>query len=318
MSSRVVVTDHAFSNTDYERAVAEAAGAEFAEHSCATVEETVAAVEGADVALVNLAPMTAEVLGTMRTGSTIVRYGVGVDNVDLDAAREAGVRVTNVPDYGVQTVADHASAALLALSRRLAPFDAEIRAKGWVTATGLGPIRGWRQHTLGVLGFGRIGQAVANRLRPFGPTIIAYDPFCPDEVFAASGVERVGLHELAERATAISVHAPLTNETRQVVDDAFFNRLQDGAILVNTSRGGLLDESALASALRAGRLAGALLDVMQQEPIPLDSPLRDLPNLTLTPHAAYYDEESLDNLQRLASEEAARALRGEDLRCQVA
>ncbi|MFB8386759.1 C-terminal binding protein [Microbacterium sp. NPDC055910] len=318
MSQRIVVTDHAFADTHHEQAAARIAGASFCEYAAKTEESAGEAVVDADVALVNFAPMTRGVLETMRPGSTVIRYGVGVDNVDLVAAAELGIRVANVPDYGVETVADHAAASLVALARRLPLYDRALRSDGWVTPTGLGPVRSLRQHTIGYLGFGRIAQAVHRRLQAFGVRSVAYDPFCPDEVLAAASVERVDLDELSHRATALTLHAPLTPETSNVIDAAFLSRMPEGALLVNTARGGLVDEEALGAALESGHLAGALLDVTRAEPLPADSPLRDVPRLVITPHAAFYDEESLDNLQRLASEEALRALNGDALRCQVA
>jgi D-3-phosphoglycerate dehydrogenase len=318
MSPRMVVTDHAFANTKHEQAAAAQTGAEFAEFSVDTEDATIHAVHDADVAFVNFAPMTARVLSSMKPGSTVIRYGIGFDNVDLEAAKAAGVRVANVPDYGVETVADHASTALLTLARRIAFFHREIHSHGWVKPTGLGPILSMRQHTLGLLGFGRIAQAVHNRLRPFGVTTIAYDPFAPASVFHELGVEQVDLDELAQRTTALSVHAPLTPETDSVVSKDFIAQMPEGAFVVNTARGGLIDEGALAEAVDSGHLSGALLDVTRPEPAPEDSPLRSVDNVLLTPHAAFYDEESLDNLQRLASEEAIRAVEGAELRCQVA
>lgn len=318
MTARIVVTDHAFADTRYERGTAAAHGATFAEHSCVTQSETLAVVGDADVVFVNFAPIDAAVLGAMKPGTTVIRYGIGVDNVDLAAAREVGVRVANVPDYGVETVADHAATGLLTLMRRIVPYNDCIHSDGWVSPTGLGPVRSIRQHTVGFLGFGRIAQAVHRRLAPFGPSFVAYDPFCPPEVFESARVPQVSIRELAERSTALTIHAPLTPETDEVVDADFISLMADDAVIVNTARGGLIDEAALADALIAGKLAGALLDVTRPEPVPLDSRLRSVKRLVLTPHAAFYDEQSLDNLQRLASEEADRALRGEPLRCQVA
>ncbi|MBL3699363.1 C-terminal binding protein [Leucobacter luti] len=318
MPPRIVVTDHAFADTRHEQSAAAALGAAFEEHAVSTEADTARVVAEADVAFVNFAPMTERVIAAMKPGSSIIRYGIGVDNVDLAAATARGVRVANVPDYGVETVADHAAASLVALARRLPFYDRAIRTDIWVAPTGLGPVRSLRQHTVGLLGFGRIAQAVHQRMRSFGATTIAHDPFCPAEVFAAAGVESVSLAELAVRTTALSVHAPLTPDTEHVINAEFLASMPPGSVVVNTARGGLIDEAALAAALDSGHLAGAALDVTRPEPVPADSHLRATARLLLTPHAAFYDEESLDNLQRLASEEAVRAVTGEPLRCQVA
>jgi D-3-phosphoglycerate dehydrogenase len=269
------------------------------------------------VVFVNFAPITDEVLDELAPGATVIRYGVGYDNVDIEAARSRGVSVANVPDYGIETVADHAAAALLSLSRRLSLYNAAIRADGWVSPAGLGPVPSWRRMTVGFLGFGKIAQAVQRRLQPFGAKFIAYDPFCPPQVFADLAVESVSLEELASRSDALSLHAPLSDQTRKVVNAEFISRMPDGAILVNTARGGLIDEEALVAALAIGKFAGVQLDVTDPEPVPVDSRLREFGRVLFSPHAAFYDSESLERLQQLASEEAGRALRGEALRCAI-
>ncbi|WP_298992733.1 C-terminal binding protein [uncultured Pseudokineococcus sp.] len=316
--SRLVVTDQAFGSVDRERAVARAAGAEFAEHSCRTEAETVEAVTGADVALVNFAPVTAAVLRAMAPGATVVRYGIGYDNVDLDAARAAGVAVANVPDYGSETVADHAAACLLALLRKLTRYDAVVREHGWGRATDLSPLPGFASTTVGLVGTGRIGLALARRLAPFGFTVLASDPYADPAVLNAQGVEPVELPELLARSHAVSLHAPLTPQTHHLVDAAALAAMRPGAVLVNTARGGLVDTAALTVALVSGHLGGAALDVVEPEPLPDDHPLRDLPGVLLTPHAAFFSDDSVADLQRLAAEEAARALAGEPLRSRVA
>lgn len=316
--SRLVVTDQAFGSVDRERAVAEAAGAEFAEHSCRTEAETVEAVAGADVAMVNFAPVTAAVLRAMAPGATVVRYGIGYDNVDLDAARVAGVAVANVPDYGSETVADHAAACLLTLLRKLTRYDAVVREHGWGRATDLSPLPGFASTTVGLVGTGRIGLALARRLAPFGFTVLASDPYADPATLRSQGVEPVELPELLARSHAVSLHAPLTPQTHHLVDAAALAAMRRGAVLVNTARGGLVDTPALTEALVSGHLGGAALDVVDPEPLPEDSRLRTLPGVLLTPHAAFFSDDSVVDLQRLAAEEAARALAGEPLRSRVA
>ncbi|MEV0968170.1 C-terminal binding protein [Microtetraspora glauca] len=317
MNKKVVVTDHAFRDVSFEERAAWANGAGFACFSCTGEAETAAAVDGADVVLVNFAPITHKVLSRMRPGATVIRYGIGYDNVDIDAARELGVRVANVPDYGVETVADHAAAGLLALARRIPVYNHRIRGEGWVLPGDVGPIRGFRSMVVGLVGLGRIAQALHTRLVPFGFEFIAYDPFCRSETFERLGIESVDLVELARRSHAISLHAPSTRETFRMINGDFFAELQPGAVLVNTARGPLIDEAALATAISEGRLAAVVLDVTDPEPLPLESPLRDVPEIIFTPHAAFYDEDSLRRLQELASDEAGRALRDEPLRCQI-
>jgi len=315
--TRIVVTDHAFIDTAHEAAAAERTGAEFAVHQCTTPDETTDAVRGADVAIVNFAPMGEEQLAAMAQGATVVRYGVGYDNVDVDAARRLGVDVANVPDYGVDTVADHAAALLLSLLRRLPVYDRGIRDEGWVTPGSVGPLRSFPTVTVGLLGAGRIARSLADRLRPFGFRVIASDPYATQEAVAEHGIELVDATALAEQADAVSLHLPLTAETHHLVDAGFLRTLRPGCVIVNTSRGPLVDEQALADAIREGRIGGAGLDVFDPEPLSPGSPLRDCPNVVFTPHAAFYSTSSLDNLQRLAAEEAERALTGQPLRCPV-
>ncbi|WP_129841041.1 C-terminal binding protein [Streptomyces sp. RFCAC02] len=316
--TRVVVTDQAFGAVAEERAVAERHAAEFAEHHCVTEEETRAAVAGADVAFVNFAPVTRPVLAALAPGATVIRYGIGYDNVDVAAARDLGVRVANVPDYGTDTVADHAVASLLALLRRLPVYDRAIRRDGWCAPADVGPLPSFSATTVGLVGLGQIGLAVHRRLRAFGFRVLATDPYADPAAGPPGGPGLVELPELLAEAHAISLHAPATPDTHHLIGPRNLARMRPGAVLVNTSRGALVDTNALAGALRAGRVAAAALDVLAPEPLPSDSPLRDLPNVVFTPHAAFYSTESLRALQRLAAEEADRALAGRPLRCRVA
>jgi D-3-phosphoglycerate dehydrogenase len=284
--SHVVVTDQAFGGVEQEEAMAAAAGAAFSSHQCTTEEETLEAVRGADVALVNFAPMTEKVLSAMGAGATVVRYGIGYDNVDVEAARRLGVAVANVPDYGSDTVADHAAAMILALLRRLPHYDRSIRAAGWCPPASVGPVPSFSSLTVGLVGVGRIARSLATRLTGFGFDLVGFDPMVPRDVAEAAGVRLVSLEEVAERSHAVSLHVPSTPETHHLLDAAFIARMREGAVVVNTSRGSLVHEPALAEALLEGRLAGAALDVFSKEPLPPDSPLWDMPNVIIDPHSA--------------------------------
>jgi D-3-phosphoglycerate dehydrogenase / 2-oxoglutarate reductase len=315
--SRVVVTDRAFPSLDHEEGTAQRHSAEFVAHQCRTEDETAEATAGADVVFVNFAPITRRVLEGLADGAVVIRYGVGYDNVDVEAATAAGVRVANVPDYGTGTVADHAAALVLALVRRLPVHDAAIRREGWAAPADAGPVRALSEATAGLIGTGRIGLALAERLQAFGMRVIAHDPYADPQALAERGIERVELDPLLAAADAISLHAPATPETNHVIGAESLAKLKPGAVVVNTARGALVDEAALAEALASGRVGGAGLDVFEPEPLAADSPLRELPNVLLTPHAAFYSDRSVDDLQRLAAEEAGRALAGEPLRCQI-
>lgn len=314
---RMVVTDHIFAELAFERAAAKELGTDLEVFSVTTEEETLNALRDADIALVNFAPVTEAVLAVMAPGAVIVRYGVGYDNVDLEAADAHGIAVCNVPDYGGDTVADHAVTLALMLLRKITQFDRILGAGGWTSPPELAPILASGQTTVGLLGTGRIGLAVAKRLQPFGFEVVAYDPFANPETLKDLGIESVPLEALFKRSNLISLHAPATPETLKVVNARNLSLMQPGSYVVNTARGALVDQDAVLAALESGQLAGVGLDVFDPEPLPEEHGLRSNPNAILTPHAAFYSEQSLQNLQRLAAEEAIRAGRGEELRCQI-
>jgi D-3-phosphoglycerate dehydrogenase / 2-oxoglutarate reductase len=313
----IPVTDYTFPNLDAERAILAAAGAQIAPHQCRDEAQVIDAIRGARVVLAQFAPITRAALASLAPGATVVRYGVGVDNIDLVAAADLGVQVAYVPDYCMDEVADHTVALLLALLRRLAPLEAELRAGGWAGIRAAGSLPPLNQIMVGFVGLGRIGRAVLARLRPFGCRFAVHDPALTADAAEALGVGLATLDELLAGADAISLHLPLTPATRHLINAERLARMRPGAVIVNTARGGLIDATALAEALRAGRLAGAALDVFEQEPLPVESPLRGAPRLTMTPHMSWYSDTAIGRLQRLAAEEAARAIRGEPLRCPI-
>lgn len=317
MTVRVVVADQAFGNVTREEAAARRFGAVFDSRQCVNESETMDALAGANVAFVNFAPITRAVLEALAPGALVIRYGIGYDNVDIKAARELGIAVSNVPDYGADTVADHAVTCALALLRKVKQLDSRIRSDGWLRPNDLGSMPGFSETTVGLVGTGRIGRAVAARLSPFGFRVIAHDPFVAAAALEGTGITAVGLDTLLEESDVVSLHAPLTPENQRLINAATISQMRAGAMLVNTSRGGLVDEEALADALIDGRLGGAALDVFDPEPLAPESRLRKLENVLLTPHAAFFSDESLANLQRLAAEEAIRYLAGEKLRCPV-
>jgi D-3-phosphoglycerate dehydrogenase len=312
-TARVVVTDHAFENLDLEAATARQGGAEFSAFECVGEAETAEATFGADAVLVNLAPITRAVLAGLSPGAVVIRYGTGFDNVDVAAAEELGVGVSVVAGYGTDSVADHALALLLALLRRVPFYDRAIRADGWCQPGAFGPLRGLSGLTVGLVGVGRIGLATIDRLHGFGCRVLAFDPFVDPTALGGRPVELVSLPELLRRAEAVSLHAPLDDATRGILGAPELAAMRPGALLVNTSRGGLVDETALADALEFGHLGGAALDVFEAEPLPADSRLRTLPNVVLTPHVAFFSEGSAALLQRSVADELGRFLSGAPL-----
>jgi D-3-phosphoglycerate dehydrogenase / 2-oxoglutarate reductase len=282
-----------------------------------TEDDLIRVGQEADAMLVSTREaITRRVLENIPRVKVISRYGVGLDNVDLDAAADAGIVVTHYPGYCTPEVADHALAMILALNRRIVELDRSLREGAWVEhgpATRrilLGPVHPLREQTLGIIGFGRIGQAVAERAKPFGLTIVAADPYIDPEIVRGAGAEPLPLDELLERADIVTIHCPLTPGTRGLIDAAALARMKPTALLVNTARGPIIDLPALAQALEEGRIAGAALDVVDPEPLAAGSPFYQLPNVILTPHSAYYSERSVDVVRRETLHEALQVLRG--------
>ena len=282
-----------------------------------TEDELIRRRPDADAMLVSTREaITRRVLENIPRVKVISRYGVGLDNVDLDAAADVGIVVTHYPGYCTPEVADHALAMILALNRRIVEQDRSLREGAWVEhgpATRRilrGPIQPLREQTLGIVGFGRIGQAVAQRAKPFGLTIIAADPYLDPETVRAAGAQPVTLQELLRRADIVTLHTPLTPETRGMIDAAALALMKPTAVIVNTSRGPIIDLPALARALEDGKIAGAALDVVDPEPLPAEAPFYRMPNVILTPHSAYYSERSVDVVRRETLHEALQVLRG--------
>jgi D-3-phosphoglycerate dehydrogenase len=313
---KVVVTDCNFAGFDEERAMCAREGHTLEIHQCKTPEEVVACASDADALLVQYVPITDAVLGALARCKVVVRYGIGLDNVDVPAANRRGISVCNVPDYGVDEVADHALALTLSLIRQLPFLDGEVRAGRWPVSTPT-PMLSCKDMVFAVAGAGRIGRATLERARAFGFRLAAYDPHVSATDLAALGAEKLSLEALFASADVLSLHLPLTEETRHLVDGNRLRAMKRHAILVNTSRGGLVDTRALAEALHAGVIGHAGIDVFEGEPLEPNHPLRACRTALLTPHIAYYSAASIVRLQGLASEEVARALSGKPLRCAV-
>lgn len=311
MSRTVVVTDYTFPDVAGEERAARAAGADFAAHQCRTGADVAEAVAGASVVAVQFAPFGVEAAKAVAPGATVIRYGVGYDNIDLAAARAAGLKVGYVPDYCADEVADHTAAAALTLLRKLAPLDASVRAGEWAAVKHAKPMKPSSETVFGFFGMGQIGRAVHARLRGFGFSFIASDPALSADEAASLGVEPVDADTLLARADIVSLHAPSTPETTGYFNAERLARMQPSAMIVNSARGQLIVEADIAEALKSGTIAGAALDVFCAEPLPADSPLRDAPNLLLTPHAAWYSDAAIGRLQGLVAQDIARALRGE-------
>jgi D-3-phosphoglycerate dehydrogenase len=259
--------------------------------------------------MVTVSPVTAEILDRMPRCRVIGRVGTGVDAIDLDAATQRGIYVTNVADYSIDEVSTQTLALLLAHVRRLPQYLALVKRGTW-DSVGAGPIRRLRGMTLGVLGFGRIGQATVRKAVGLGLNVIVHDVFPAPEAVRAAGAEPVGWPDLLERSDYLTLHIPLTEETRGIIGADALAAMKPGAVLINTARGGLVDEPALADAVRSGALGGALLDVLGQEPPPVDNPLLGNDRIWITPHTAWYSLEAQRDVALRAAEDVHRVLSG--------
>jgi D-3-phosphoglycerate dehydrogenase / 2-oxoglutarate reductase len=307
-----VITDHDFPNLDDEEEVLRPLGIDLRVADPKDRRAFLADVAAADVLMNEYAPVDAATIGAAQRCLAIVRYGVGVDTVDLAAATNAGICVVNVPDYGTEEVALHAFSLLLAVHRRFRIYDTAVRAGRWPAGPSIvPPIRRIRGQTLGVVGFGRIGRSVAAYAAPLGMHVLTFDPYVSRTTAGDAGATLVDYATLLRQSDILSFHAPLGSETRHLLGEEEIRMLKPTAIVINTSRGAVIDTAALARALREGRLAGAGLDVFEGEPLAADHPLRETPNTILTPHVAWYSEESRRALKRSVAEEVARLSRGE-------
>ena len=306
-----VVTLSTFSQLfELEADILAKAGGELTAFKPGGEQQLISVLRDADAILTGRTQVTAKIIDSLDKCKIIVRCGIGVDNIDVQAATRRNIIVSNVPDYCIDEVSDHALALILALTRKVLVCTAAVRAGTWVVKTAM-PIQRHRGRTLGLVGFGKIPRALAPKAQALGLAVIAADPYVSPDAAAPLGVRMVDFPTLLLESDVVSIHAPLTDETRGLFGDREFGQMKPGAILVNTSRGPLVQQAALVRALESGRLAGAGLDVLEAEPPSRENPLLGMPNVALTPHIAFYSEQSLIDLQRMAAEEVRRALRGE-------
>ncbi|CAA9237442.1 MAG: D-3-phosphoglycerate dehydrogenase [uncultured Arthrobacter sp.] len=293
---KIVITDCDHDSIAIEEDLARSRGAGLTLATCRTEDDVIAAAAGADGILVQYAPITARVLDALPALRAIGRYGVGVDTVDVDAATARGVAVCNVPDYGTEDVSDHAIALALTLARGVTQLDRRMRA-GEHSLAPVRPLHRTATRVFGIVGLGLIGSATARKARGIGYTVIGYEPRLTPGSVTPDGVEVVTFEELLARADVVSLHVPLNAGTHHLIDAGTLAAMKPGAVLVNTCRGGVVDTAAVVAALESGQLAGAGLDVFEQEPLPEGHPLLGLGNAVLTPHAAWYSEESYGELK---------------------
>lgn len=309
----VAVTDFTFPSLEIEERILRAAGAELRAGNDRRIAALKLLVADADAVIAQFAPIDAEVISAMRRARVIVRYGIGVDNVDLRAAKERGIPVCNVPDYCIDEVADHTLAFILGIARQVVPNTLNVRDGQWGLATPLDQLRTLRDQTVGIVGFGRIGREVAARLAPFKSRRLVFDAFVPADAIRSAGCEPLSLEELLTQSDIVTLHCPSTAQTKKFLTADALARMKRGAVVVNLARGDLIDTAALVAALQSGHLAGAAIDVCDPEPIPTDSPLRSLPNVIVVSHIASVSPTAVRTLRETAAHIAVMALRGEPL-----
>ncbi len=306
----VVITDAEFENLSWEKEFFAKHGIDLKFANTFNPEEALPLMVDADVIVTNRCPVQRTIIEQLRKCKAIIRYGVGVDNVDVKAATERGIFVCNVPDYSTDDVATHAVALLLCCWRRVHLGNSSLKKGEWQRYKAIFPVFRTIGKFVGLFGFGRIAKRVSELLYPFGFKILAYDPYLPDEEFLLHGAEKVEFDFLLELSDAISLHAPLTEETKGIFNRNVFSRMKRGIIFVNTARGGLVDEDALLWALDEGIVAAAGLDVFNNEPNP-NPELVQHPKVIATPHWAWYSEEAVRELRLKVAEQAVQAIKGQ-------
>src|SRR5262245_38854304 len=304
---RVLVTDYAWPSLDIEREILGELGAELVVAESGEPDELVELADGCEAILTNWRRVPPQALDRAPGCLVVSRYGVGVDNIPVDHATELGILVVNVPDFCLQEVSDHAMALVLACARRVARYARETREGTWrLDGPGLPRLS---EQTLGLVGFGNIARALVPKARGFGMRVLAWTPRL--EPGAAGDVEVArDLEQLLDESDYVSLHAPALPETTGLIGESQLRAMKPTAYLVNTSRGALVDEDALVRALREGWIAGAAVDVLRQEPPPADHPLLALDNAIVTPHAAFYSDTAIVELQTKAATNVARVLGG--------
>ncbi|MCX6667687.1 MAG: C-terminal binding protein [Euryarchaeota archaeon] len=305
---KVIITDAEYPSFDIEKRVLSKLNVELIKFQCKTEEELISNCKDADALLNQYAKITPRVIEKLDNTKIIARYGIGVDNVALDAATKKDIFVTNVV-YDICDVADHTITLMLALTRKLFFVGKSIKKLEWDWKK-FHPITRIKGKTIGIIGLGRVGRQVAKRIRGFDVNLLVCDPYIPVDVFKTYNAKRVDHETLLKESDIVTVHVPLNDETRHMISTNQLKKMKKTAILINCARGGIVDEKALYKALLGKEIAGAGLDVLEQEPIRKDNPLLGLDNVIITPHMGWYSEDAVDEVQRIAAEQVLQCLQG--------
>jgi D-3-phosphoglycerate dehydrogenase len=306
---KVYVTDYEYASLKEEEGEINKINARLIPVQSLTEDEVIANCKDADGLLNQYAPISRKVIENLPNLKVVGRYGVGVNTIDMEAATDHGICVVNVPDYCMDEVSDQAFALIIACMRKVVLLNNQVKNRGWDYKLGK-PIHRLRGQKLGLLGFGRIPRSLAEKAKPFGFELLVYDPFVKDDIVKEFGGKLLTLDELLQSADVISVHVPLMKNTEHMISTKEFGMMKKTAIIVNTSRGAIIDESAMIEALQHKQIGGAGLDVLETEPVGKDNPLLDMDNVIITPHISWYSEESEVELKQKAARGVAEVLQG--------
>lgn len=309
----VVLTDYMYESLEPFEKVYQREGVEFRAYQCKSAEEIIRVCQDADAVQVHFAPITREIIAALPKCRMIARSAVGMDNIDVAAATELGMPVTNVPDYGIEDVATHTLLLTMAVAKRLNRLVDTVKQGVWDYAVAK-PVHRIQGQTFGMIGCGGIARCTAQKAQAIGMKVIACDPYLTQEQVEPLGITLKSMDEVAAESDFVSLHLHLSPATEGMIDKAFFQKMKPTAFFINTARGGLVKEPELVEALQEGLIAGAGLDVLCSESISPEDPLLKMDNVMVTPHAAWYSEEAYLTLLTSTAEEVVRGLRGEPLK----
>lgn len=299
-------------NYDIQKKIFEENGIQFIIEDCQTEDEIIKKCGDADALLVIYKKITPRIMDNLKNCKVILRYGIGYDVIDVDAATERSIKVCNSPTHCLDEVATHTIAMLLAIERKLMMYHENVKEGKWLANAGFKPHR-LSSQTLGFIGFGNIARRACEFAKGFGFTMVAYDPFLKDEVFNSAGVERVSLDDLYACADVISIHTPLVEETFHLINKDSIAKMKDGVMIVNTSRGPIICENDLLEAVKSKKVMAAALDVIESEPVTIkDHPLFEIGNILVSPHAAYNSVEAENEMMEVLATTAVKILKGEN------
>lgn len=308
---KVLLTDYEFETLEFEEKVLNESGleVEFIKAQCKTEDDVIEAAKDVDAIINQYAPLTEKVLRSLTNCKVISRYGVGVDTINIDVAKELGIKVCNVPDYGMEEVSNHTLALLMAWSRKIVELNNAVKAGVWDFNVGK-PIYRFKDRVFAIFGFGRIPRRVIEKVQPLGMTLIGYDPFVSAEEMAEYGVRKVELDEAFELGDILSFHVPLVEQTKHLLNKERLAQLKDGVFILNTARGPIIETAALIEGLKSKKIAGAALDVVEEEPLKAGDELLNFDNVYITPHSAFYSVEAIEELRTKATKNVVDVLQG--------